>query len=261
MKLLLRASRFIILVSIFIFLAFYTKIQKTQSRSWSEPLQVMIYPINAENSPIVENYIDQLETANFSEIDQFFQQQAENFSLIIKQPTLTTLGETISKHPPISPTSKASFLEKAWWGLKVRYWAFKTTPDNLSNFHRIRIFIHYHEMAYDKPLQHSYGMDKGLLAIVHAFADEQQEQQNNIIIAHELLHTVGATDKHNDNHEPAYPEGYAEPNKQPLFPQDMAEIMAATIPLSLTSSIMADSLDQCIISEKTALEINWLKAE
>ena len=112
----------------------------------------------------------------------------------------------------------------------------------------------------NKHLQHSLGLDKGLLAIVHAFAAEDQEQQNNIVIAHELLHTVGATDKYNTNNQPVFPDGYANPEQTPLFPQFQAEIMAAKIPLSTSYSEMAENLSQCIIADKTAAEINWLNA-
>jgi len=40
-----------------------------------------------------------------------------------------------------------------------------------------------------------------------------------VVIAHELLHTVGATDKYDPaTNESSLPEGYAEPDKIPLFP-------------------------------------------
>ena len=96
---------------------------------------------------------------------------------------------------------------------------------------------------------------------MHAFASIDQDQQNNIVIAHELLHTVGATDKYAADNEPIFPIGYADPMRSPLYPQNKAEIMTARIPLSATSSRMADSLDQCTIGEQTAREINWLPAD
>jgi hypothetical protein len=119
--------------------------------------------------------------------------------------------------------------------------------------------VYYHETEEDKQLQHSLGLDKGLLAIVHAFASKDQEQQNNIVIAHELLHTVGALDKYNINNQPVFPDGYADPGLQPLFPQIQAEIMLAKIPLTHQQSIMAETLSQCIIGKQTAEEINWIK--
>jgi len=170
------------------------------------------------------------------------------------------LGETLRVYPPAAPHPDSNVVSIIIWGLKFRYWAYKNTPDDQSNLHRVRVFVHYHEVKENVHLQHSLGLDKGLLSIVHAFASKQQEPQNNIVIAHELLHTVGATDKYNAMLQPVFPDGYAEPDNIPLFPQSQAEIMSAKIPLSADHSRMADSLDQCIIGDKTAIEINWPQA-
>ena len=57
--------------------------------------------------------------------------------------------------------------------------------------------------------------------------------QNTIVIAHETMHTVGATDKYDlSTGEPVYPDGYAEPDRSPRFPQPKAEIMAGQRPVS-----------------------------
>ena len=56
----------------------------------------------------------------------------------------------------------------------------------------------------------SHGMQKGLVGVVHAFADRRHEGANDIVIAHELLHTVGASDKYDlATGAPRYPIGYA----------------------------------------------------
>ena len=259
MKTIFKAFRIILLLTIFIAIAFYAKIQKLESRNWSEPLQVIIYPMIGDNSASVERYIKQLKGHEFKEIDQFFQTEAEHYSLTIQQPTSTRLGQIMQVHPPISPKPSAHPLKIAWWSLKLRFWAFRYTPDDESNLHRVRIFVYYHEVEEDKELQHSLGLDKGLLVIAHAFASAELEQRNNIVIAHELLHTVGASDKYDVDNQPVFPDGYAEPLQSPLFPQTLAEIMAGKTPSSSNQSEMAKSLEYCIIGEKTAIEINWLR--
>ena len=59
--------------------------------------------------------------------------------------------------------------------------------------------------------------------MVNAFASTQMEGENNIVITHELLHTFGATDKYDfATNRPRFPEGYAEPHANPLYPpQDL----------------------------------------
>ena len=189
--------------------------------------------------------------------DEFLTRESQKYSVTTRRPTITRLGPVMEKHPPPSPPSGSNLPAIMWWGLKFRYWAFRNTPDSESNLYRIRIFVHYHQTLEDRTLQHSLGLDKGLLAVVHAFASEDQDEQNNIVIAHELLHTVGATDKYDESSEPVFPVGYANPDQIPLYPQTRAEIMTGRIPLTSHTSRMAESLNECIISLHTAQEINW----
>ena len=116
----------------------------------------------------------------------------------------------------------------------------------------------YQEGRDNLRLEHSLGLQKGLIGVVHAFADTPQGTQNNIVIAHELLHTVGASDKYDTDGQPRFPEGYARPDQQPLYPQQRAEIMAGRIALSARESCMATSLRFSTIGETTAQEIHWL---
>jgi len=254
--------RITILLGILAWAAFYTKIQHQQSRSWSEPLAVTIYPINGDNgSNSVNEYINNLESQDFSAIDAFIKQESESYNLSSKQqPTITNLGATLDKLPPPAPLPGSdSTAEVILWSLKLRYWVWQNTPDNQSNLRRVRIFVLYHEATKGRFLQHSLGIDNGLVAVVHAFASDVHSAQNNVVITHELLHTVGATDKYDAsaNNAPLFPHGYAEPELEPLHPQNLAEIMAGRIPISEGQSQMPLSLNQCVIGEQTAAEINW----
>lgn len=99
--------------------------------------------------------------------------------------------------------------------MKLRYWAYQNTPDSKSNSDRIRLFVLYHQGQKDQALEHSLGLQKGLIGIIHAFASRKQNKQNAIVMAHEILHAVGASDKYDyRNNQPIYPQGYAQPNKK-----------------------------------------------
>ena len=81
---------------------------------------------------------------------------------------------------------------------------------------------------------------------------------NNFVITHELLHTLGAGDKYElGSNQPIYPAGYADPELTPLYPQEFAEIMGGRIPVSQISSITPQSLDAVIVGPYTADEIGW----
>jgi len=259
---LFKIIRILILLTVFVVVAFYAKNQKLKSRSWTEPLSVDIYRINGDNnSPVVNDYINDLDDSVFEPVDRFMQQQSEKYKLIAQRPTQIHMGPVLTVHPPVAPLPDAGYAEIIWWGLKFRYWSYKNTPDSGSNMRRIRVFVLYHEAVQGKRLQHSLGLDKGLAAVVHAFASIEQDQQNNIVIAHELLHTVGATDKYDADNNALFPVGYVDPEQSPLYPQTKAEIMVGRIPLSATSVRMAASLEECVIGEQTAKEINWLQEQ
>jgi hypothetical protein len=253
-----KVFRIVILLAIFFTLAFYGKLQKLQARSWAVPLQVVIYPINGDNnSPVVNEYINELNESVFKPVDEFMQQQSLSYQLATRHPTETRLGAVMKLQPPESPRPDENVFAIIVWSIKLRYWAYQNTPDSDSNMHRIRVFVYYHEPINGRHLVHSLGLDNGLIAIVHAFASENQDEQNNVVIAHELLHTVGATDKYAADGQPVFPVGYAAPGQSPLYPQNKAEIMAIGIAESASKSRMAVHLNECVVGEQTAKEINW----
>lgn len=99
----------------------------------------------------------------------------------------------------------------------------------------------------------------GRIGIVEVELDAEAAYLPLIVVAHELMHTLGATDKY----DPAtgrtqLPRGLAEPDRIPLYPQRFAEIMARNRPLSPTSEIIADGFDQVAVGPTTAREIGWL---
>jgi hypothetical protein len=96
--------------------------------------------------------------------------------------------------------------------------------------------------------------------VVNAFATDAQAGPNNVIIAHEMLHTLGANDKYDPStNYPLQPLGFAEPELAPLFPQRFAEIMGGRVPISPGDARIPDSLDEVLIGAATALEIRWLQ--
>lgn len=255
-----RNTRVLILLSILAMAIIYTQEQHLQTTSWFKPINVIIYPINGDGSSETSDYIQQLSKKDFLAIDDFFRQGAKRYHLITDQPIITSLGKTIASMPPTPPRDRNAIFSVMFWSLKLRYWAYKHSPDQISNNNRIRLYVIYHTDNDGRALPHSLGLQKGLIGIIHAFADSKQNQQNAVIMTHEILHTVGATDKYDHNNQAIYPDGYAKPEQKPLFPQRYAEIMAGRIPLTEDTSKIPANLKFTVVGEKTAKEINWIKA-
>lgn len=256
-----RNVRVIILLSLLASAAIYTKEQRLNTTSWYQPIEVVVYPINGDGNPKTEHYIQNLTLKSFQDIDAFFIRASKKYQLVVDKPITTTLGNTISSQPPSPPTDRNSILKVMLWSMKLRYWTYNNTPDNTSNHNRIRLYVIYHQGSDDKALEHSLGLEKGLIGVIHAYAKPAQSRQNAIIMAHEILHTVGASDKYSyKDNQPLYPNGYAQPEKNPLHPQRYAEIMAGRLAISSSQSKMPKDLRFCLVGAQTAKEINWITA-
>ena len=190
------------------------------------------------------------------DIEQFLQVEAARNGIFTRPLVIVRKGELIDSIPPPRPESNNVF-SIMLWSLQFRYWSYVHTPSVDSPYTQVSMYVIYHRPKRFTKLSHSTGLSKGLVGIVHAFASPLQSKQNHVVITHEFLHTVGATDKYDRYGEPIFPLGYADQAQQPLLPQKIAEIMAGRIPISSTQSIMPANLDQCTIGPVTSAEINW----
>ena len=77
------------------------------------------------------------------------------------------------------------------------------------------------------------------------------------VIAHELLHTLGASDKYAAGGWPVFPHGYAEPDLPQSMPRQQAEILGGRYVNAAGRLVMPASLAQCVIGSMTAHEINF----
>lgn len=252
-----RSIRIAVLLLIFVLIAALTYWESWSVVQWKRPLGIVIYPIPGENSEAVERYTADLTVRHFQEIAPFIAEQSARYRLQpVPQPVIV-LGAVVHELPPTGARGAHSALDNLLLSLKLRYYAFRNAPF-WENIGRIRLFVVYHQAEDGVALEHSLGLKKGLFGVVHAFASPKQTAQNNVVITHELLHTLGASDKYNADLMPIYPYGFAEPGDSvPNYPQRYAEIMAGRIAISPTLAKIPPSLAHCVIGYKTASEINW----
>ncbi len=251
-----RRVRIAILLLILLLVALNTYFDRLYSTQWNDALRVAVFPINADGSPVTEHYIASLPRTPFEPIEAFFAEEARQYGISLSPAVRLTLAPALRELPPALP-AEASSIGVMFWSLKMRYWAWRKEAPPGSE---IKLFLLYHDPARAKVLPHSIGMQKGLFGVVHVFADRTMEGSNDVVIAHELLHTLGATDKYTPGANlPQLPDGYAEPDREPLYPQSFAELMGGRIPISESEATIPESLRQVIVGPRTALEIGWSK--
>jgi hypothetical protein len=251
-----RYIRIAALMLLLIVVAGHSWLAKARTTDWDAPLTVGIYPINADDSDAAGRFIQDLAPRSFEPITTFMQQEARRHALLLDDPFYIRLAPEVRTLPPPAPADPDP-LAVIWWSLKLRYWAWRA--DTLSDDSPdIKIFVLYHEPRRGRRLKDSLGLQKGLLGVVYAHASADNTARDNVVIAHELLHTVGATDKYDPaSGLPLFPLGFARPDQNPLYPQPLAEIMAARIPLAAHDTRMPPSLQYTLIGPQTAAEIRW----
>jgi|SRR5450631_3023814 len=251
-----KSLRILILLMVLLLVALTTWQDRYLSTRWHDPLYAAIYPIAADDSPVTRAYLAALDAERFKPIDRFFAREAERYHLNTSEPVKTRLRTELNVRPPQRPAD-AGILATALWSLRLRYWAWRVSGQSQEP-EDIRLFVLYHDPALVPTVPHSLGLTKGLIGVVYAFSVPEMNGENNVVIAHELLHTVGATDKYSVvDDAPRFPDGYGDPTQAPLYPQLTAELMAGRRVLAPGKWQQAPSLDEVVIGSATAREIRW----
>lgn len=249
--------RIFILLIIFGTVAQQTFLDKADL-DWEDNFYVALYPINADGSEVAKSYIQSLTKEKFDDVEAFFAEEAERYDLNMRRPIAIQIGGVVKEVPP-PPPSNGSVLQAMLWSLKFRFFAWQNSP-TVPVKPDIRLYLLFYNPATHSSLQHSTALNKGRIGRVNLFASRQHKKRNAVVLSHELLHALTATDKYDlSTGQPIHPDGYAEPDKQPLYPQVFAELMGAYVPVSAHEHEMPRDLNETLIGPLTAKEIGWIK--
>ena len=225
---------------------------------WKDNFYVAVYPVNADGSGEVANYIRTLTRDDFEPMAAYFAEEGARYNLGMRRPIEVQLGDVVTEIPP-APPQDGSVVSTIIWSLKFRLFAFNNSP-KVNVKPDIKLYLLYYNPTTSPTLAHSTALNKGRIGRVNLFGDAGYAKQNLVITAHELLHTLSASDKYDlATTLPIYPDGYIEPDKSPRYPQDFAELMGGRVPIDESKAEIPKSLAQTLIGEKTAREIGWLK--
>ena len=253
-----RNLRVLVLLLILLWAATHTWFERISSTGWKQPLWVGIFPVNADGSVTAQAYIDTLKTGDFADIEDFMAREAHRYGKELAEPLHIVLYPQIKQVPPQLDRGDG-LIGTVVWSLELRWFAWREATVSRAP-PRVRLFVLYHDPTTLKSVPDSHGMQKGLIGVVHAFALRPMAGSNNIVITHELLHTLGATDKYDPRTgAPLFPIGFADPDRKPLYPQDEAEIMAGRRAVSAQDAEMPGALNDVVVGPATALEIRWTK--
>ena len=250
-----KAIRISILLVILFFVAVSTWLSQARSTDWNNSLWVKVYPINADGSAATSRYIDGLDLQTFQEIESFVAREVDRYGRKLSRPVRIELGESIAEQPP-SLDGGSSVLGVMLWSLKMRWWVDSITDEQDDIEPDVSIFVRYHQYENVFVLENSVGMQKGMFGVVNAYTGRRHKGRNNVIIAHEFFHTLGASDKYElGTGQPHVPDGLAEPDRSPLYPQRYAEIMGGRIAFAENDAVIPQNLNFVLVGPVTASEI------
>ncbi|MFK8053945.1 MAG: hypothetical protein AB8F65_13345 [Woeseiaceae bacterium] len=254
-----KAIRITILMTILIFVAVSTYLTQQRTTDWDLTLRVRVYPINADGHPATDAYIRSLSPDNFEPVEAFMHREAKRYDDSVYQPVQIELGPQIVEQPP-KLAEAPNVLDAILWSLKMRWWAGSVTDEFEDYQPDVRIFVRYHEPNGRLMLEDSVGVRKGMFGIVNAYTGRRNRGRNQVVFTHELLHTIGASDKYDPrNNQPIALDGLGEPDRSPLYPQRYAEIMGGRVALSATTAEIPSSLAKTVIGQSTAREIRLIE--
>jgi hypothetical protein len=255
-----RIVRIAVLLLVLAIAAYTTLYDRLSTTDWDRTLWIGVFPVDVGNSEVSARYIAELTPEHLADIEQFINTEAHRHGIAVTRPVRVDLYPAVNEAPPPRAPDAGS-LSNIWWSLRMRLYARRNSHPAGRAPPQVRVFVLYHDPSFTQSVPHSVGLQKGLVGVVHAFASKDMTRSNNVVIAHEILHTLGATDKYDPvTLAPVFPAGYAQPAREPRYPQSRAEIMAGRYPVDAQTFEMPESLADVVVGDATAAEIRWIKA-
>ncbi|WP_052063425.1 hypothetical protein [Nitrincola sp. A-D6] len=97
---------------------------QTRQENWQTPATVWIYPLNADDDPATQAWIDTLSDASFDDMEAFFDRESRRYRLGLEQPIQVNLAAQLDVLPPDIPL-EPSIVDAVIWALKMRFWVWR----------------------------------------------------------------------------------------------------------------------------------------
>lgn len=174
--------------------------------------------------------------------------------------TLLIAPPTAAQAPPVAPTTDGIFavLEYNW---DQRSWTDRVdeAAGVDADLFDARIYLAARSGSVRMLTVEGTAQQGGRVGIVAIDLNPSMVDVALFVAAHELFHVLGASDKYTADGSVMIPDGLADPDQQPLYPQSGAEVMARHRATGPRDSVMPQGLDELRVGRVTAKEINWIQ--
>jgi hypothetical protein len=254
-----RVAVLLVVLAIVLLFAWRDVRRRRGRTSWDRPLSVAIVlvrrtPLDPEAVAAFEDRVPVLDARLAEERRRYESGALRPFALTFVGPV--DLGE---QAPRPAGESLVDAVKQAW-----RRWRWTSAVDSLAGLDgsqydsRIYVSARAPQDAAREMIE-GESEEGGRVGTVEVELDASMADFALFVAAHELFHTLGATDKYDAAGRTLVPAGLAEPDRVPLLPQPFVEIMAENRPLGPSLEVPPESLAELAVGPTTAAEIGWTK--
>jgi len=243
---------------------------------WTDPVRVMLLVVVDPNTDLagearrgfLQRFLSSplASSGNVAGVERWFQEEYERHTSASGRPIEFIVRGPIQAPaaPPPAPSAGASFLER-WRGTQAFLDYFEELGRReklVLEAYDVAVFVYFFDESETARYagQHSVASRRNRRGVVFSPLGPNHIDRSCALLAHELCHTLGATDKYR-GHESIFPDGFAEPDLRPPYPQERAEIMALAIPVAPGQERRIEELEDCVVGRKTAEEIGWRRSQ
>lgn len=232
--------------------------ERAERNTWVRPLHVGFVLLRA--GPVSENTGDLLR-ARMSDLQSHLEHEFQRWRQTTRVPFIFSVYGPLDITTPPPESHGEKLTDLAYFA--YQQWRYLRDVDARVHVPRSeldsRIYVVLRP-ANTGELQFVEGQSEqgGRVGVVGVQLDESMVDFALIVATHELMHTLGASDKYDEMGHVLVPDGLAEPDRVPTFPQQYFEVMARNRPLSPELEEPPDALEELRIGRKTAQEIGWI---
>jgi hypothetical protein len=249
----------LVLVGLLVYAAL-DRARRSARRDWQRPLSVALILLQEGDVDPAALQLLQLRVESLEEVlEAEFARYGGGFRPIVFR--------QFGPIPMASPVPVASTEPSLWQSLRLSLalGSFARSNDRAAGLERDdfdgKIYL---RLSTPRSQRHSLveglGEDGGRIAVTSLELREDSADFGLFVVAHELFHLLGATDRYGPDGSAALPDGLGDPGLMPRYPQQRAEVMARGRVIEPGVEEPPAQLGELSVGALTALEIGWVSA-
>jgi hypothetical protein len=249
-----------------------TYVDDHRTFAWTRPVSILLVPLLEPGVPtsggdsdwILHRFLSTTsrEDGSLSALSEWFKREFRRYTGRDECPLRFSVHAPVRApyDPPEQPRAEDSFLAR--WSATSHFLAYFKEVDAREHLfmdvHDVTVFVFFYGEGRSAEFKdrRAVAAKRTRWGLVFCPMDPAQLPRSSALVAHEICHTLGATDKY-DGEKCVFPDGYANPGAVPLLPQSDAEIMALGIPLEALREAPVTGLLDCVVGSKTSEEMGW----